>query len=381
MISKKGETLPEVPKIDEFIFILLAGVVLIFVLMIAWTTPPQLVPIVEPRNVEIDVRQGAATTFDLTFNGTATSVNLTAGGAIRNWLSFSKNNFDFRGLTTVKVTVDVPDNIPIGTYKGTIEVKAPGGEKAVSVTINVVETTEEISMRPISLGDFTVRYTEGSDVLDSKSSVQVVKGYFTTKEVTLVGILSNDKLDIATDGYIQLIVEETNSAGNLIVFFNDEKVFDQSVGLGESIIPIDKDLIKRSNSVIIKAGSPGFKFWMNTIYKFRFAKLIIDYKGVFSKEIPFDLTSKEIQNFKDFHLSYTVVPEPTLPLPSMMIKINNQIVFWELPPLTIFDERLKEDMLDNALFLREANNTITFQFGSEASYSVDNVLLTVEYYT
>lgn len=371
--------MPEVPRVDEFVFILLAGVILIFILMIAWTTPSELPPIVEPRSVNIDVKYGGSTTFDLTFNGTATSVNMTAEGPIRHWLSFSKNNFDFSGITKVKVTVDVPEDREPGTYTGAIEIKTPGGEKSVSVTVNVLEVTGEISMRPISLGDFTVRYTAGSDELDSKSSVQAVKGYFTSKEVTLVGILSSDKLDIATEGYIQLIVEDTNSAGNLIVYFNDQKVFDQSVGLGELTISIDKSLLGRSNSVIIKADSPGWKFWMNTVYKFRVVKLIVDYKGVFSQQIPFDLTQKEVESFRDFHLFYRV-REYTSPLPALMIKINNQIVFWERPPLAFFDKKLEEDMFGNPLHLEEGNNTITFLFEKEASYSIADALLTVEYY-
>ena len=371
--------IPKAPKIDEFVFVLLAGVILIFILTITWSTPTELVPIVEPKSVSVDVREGGTATFDLAFNGTASSVNLTATGEIKYWMTFSKNNFDFSGLATVRVTVDVPDGKDPGTYRGTIGVKTPGGEKNVQVAVNVLKMTEEVSRRIVPLGDFTVSYTSGMDELDSKSGVSAVNGYFTNAEVTLVGILSSEKLGIITDGYIQLIVEEANQAGNLVVVFNGKELYNQPAGLGELLIPISKEAFGRSNSVVIRAGSPGWKFWMNTIYKFRLVRLVANYKGAFSKQASFELAKGEIDNFKDFNLFYRV-REYTSPLPALMIKIDSQIVFWESPPFAFFDSKISKDMFGNALYLEKGNNTITFLFEKEASYNVADALLTVETY-
>jgi len=380
LVNQIGDVLPEVPKIDEFIFVLLAGVILIFILMIVWTTPTELIPIVEPKSVSLNVLEGRTTTFDLLFNGTSTSINLTASGEIKNWLTFSKSTFDLKGVTTVKVTVEVPEGKAPGAYKGSINIETSGGGKGVAVTVNVLEMTEEVLKRQIPLGDFTVKYTSGMDELDKKSSVTVTNGYFGQQEVTLIGILPEDKLSIVTDGYVQLIVEETNSVGNLIVVFNGEEIYNQPADLGEVLVPIDKELFKRSNSVVIKGGSPGWQFWASTTYKFRTARLVVNYKGVFSKEATFELTKNEVDNFKDFHLFYTVYPPPSPILPSLMIKINSQIVFWEVPEILYFDHRFEKDMFGNDIFLAEGNNTISLSFDSEATYSVTGAVLEVETY-
>ncbi len=226
--------MPEVRRIDEFAFVLLAGVILIFILMVAWTTPTELPPYVEPTSVSLTAHKGTTKSFDLTINGTLTGVNLTASGEIKDWITFNKNNFDVDGKVKVTVTVKVPSTASLGYHNGRIIVSSTGGEKAVSVAVEVTEAAaKKLATRPIVLGDFEVSYTSGTETLDSKESVQVSKGYFSGHDINLVGIVSEEKLDIITSGYLQLIVDDTNTAGNLIVFFNGKKVFDKPVGIGE----------------------------------------------------------------------------------------------------------------------------------------------------
>jgi len=364
-------------KIDEFAFVLLAGLLLIVILMIAWGTPTEGGPLVEPSSISLTIPRNMSSTFDLIINGTLTNVTLSASGEIKNWVSFNKNLFDVFDSTVVTIKFKVP-NVTKKTYTGRIIVKSSGGEKSIPVSISVEELQVKEYSRSIPIGDFSVSFTEATETLDSKEDLEVSAGYFSNYQKNLVGVLTEKKLGIVKDGYIQLVVEETNGAGNLIVLFNDNEVYNKNVGLGEVVIPIDKSQIGKSNSIIIKAGMPGWKFWMNTVYRLKSAKFVVNYEGAFAKDIQFSLIQDEIDNFDRIQLVYRVKDYST-PLPEMIIKINHQMVYSDRPPLAFFDKDFQKDILGNDLFLT-SDNTISFFFEEQASYEIANAVLTV-YYT
>lgn len=375
LVLKKGQV-----KIDEFAFVLLAGMVLIFILMLAWGTPSEAVPVVEPTSISRSIPRKSSASFDIKIIGKATGVNLTTTGQIEGWITFSKNYFDVVDSTTVTVKVKVP-YVSLKTYTGNIVVESLGGKKSIPVSITVTEYEVEEFSRAISLGDFSVAYTIGSDTLNSKKDFEVAKGYFSDSSKSLIGTLEQDKLDIVTDGYVQIVVEETNSAGNLIIHFNDEEVFSQKVAAGVYDIPIEKSLIKTSNTVRISADTPGWMFWMSTVYKIKSAKIVVDYKGIFSKEIYFSLDQNEADNFANFHLSYWVPDDGyELPLPELLIEINNQLIYSDRPPLKFFNRTFEKDIMGNDIFVTSGNNTISFSFEEEASYEIRGALLKIYYH-
>jgi hypothetical protein len=380
---------PDVPKIDEFAFILLAGVLFIFILAFAWTTPTEGPPVVEQSHFEIDVAQGETTTFDFTVSSSTslTSINITASGEIADWVTFNKNDFDIERdeVATVKVTVKVPSNASLDLYRGRVTVDGEGGTDTFSVSVDVVEEKEESATRLVSSeefpSEFSVKYAQGTDVLDSRGNVRVSNGYLSQRSIMLTGLLTNEKLSITTGGSVHLIIESTNEVGNLKVSVNDNEIYNKRVSAGEIFIPIEKDLIEKTNVVTIKAGLPGWMFWTSTIYRIQVAEFNLDYEGAFAQNFNISMTEDEVDNFKQFNLFYRVPRDGySIPIPELMIKINNQIVYWDVPPLTIFDRPLKEDMFGNPLYLNEGSNTITFMFEENAIYSVSEAMLTVEYY-
>lgn len=373
MFAKKAQI-----RIDEFAFVLLAGIVLIVILMIIWGTPTEAPPIVEPTSVSLSIPRNLSSFFELKIKGKLTNVTLSSTGEIKNWITFNKNNFDILELDVVKVKVKVPD-VPARIYTGNIIVRSVGGEVKVPVRIEVVELVTREFSRTIPLGDFSVSYTVGTETLDSKENFEVFAGYLSNYPASLVGILKEEKIAIVKDAYIQLIVEETNAAGNLIVLFNDEEVFNRKASPGEVLIPINLSLLKRSNTVTIKAGMPGWMFWMNTVYRFKSASFVVSYKGIFSFEKTFALDQDEVTNFDRFHLIYRV-KNYSRPLPEMIIKLNHQVVFSQSPPLAFFNATFNKDILGNKLFLNVGNNTISFLFEKEAFYEVRNAVLTVYYF-
>ena len=371
--------MPEMPRIDEFAFILFGGVLFIVILMVLWSTPTETPPVFEPKTVELMVKQGGTGSFEIELEGKFTGVNLTATGDIKNWVTFNKNNFDVYEKSKVKVTVEVPESKPADYYSGRIIIESAGGTGQVSVVVEVIEETETVLSAPTVLGDFTVSYSKGTDTLDSKSDVTVSRGYLASSGLKLTGSISSDKLATVTDAYVDLDVQATNGVGSLIVLVNGVVVYNEVASTGTLSVPVNSSILGTSNTVEITASTPGFMFWTSTTYSLDTASFGINYKGDFSKTFNFELDSEKVGRFKSLGLSYRVTDYST-PLAEMMIKVNNRLVEWERPPMVLADYRFTEDIFGNSLYLVEGNNTISFSFDRQASYSVADAILTVYYY-
>lgn len=362
-------------KFDEFALVLLGGFILIGILMIALLTPPEFAPEAEPAEISIALQNGTSGSFELNISGKITNVTLRATGEIREWLKFSETKFDLIiDHRIVDVTVNVPASASAGKHEGTIIVKGSGGEVKVPVTIDV-SVAKRLVSKPIILGDFTVSFVSGSKVIDSKENVFVSKGYFSSQQQNLIGVVDDRELPIITGGVVQLLIEETNRFGNLIVTFNGVKIYDQKTNIGEVLIPIDASMIKKTNTVEIKAGNPGFFFWGNTVYKLRSVKFSIDFRGTLSKEFEFSMQQNEIDNFDHFQLTYTV-KDSSVTLPPLFVAINNQTIFSSVPDKKFFNRNFVTDTSGRKLQLF-GENKILFEFREEAFYDISNAVLTV----
>lgn len=276
--------MPEAPRIDEFAFVLLAGLVLIIVLMVAFSTP-----------------------------GVVNTTNET-------------------NVTEFNVTPDY-------------------------------------YAHPINFGDFTVSYSLGTENMITKKNFEVSKGYFGENYVNMVGVVSNDKFPIVTSGFIEIIVEDANGAGNLIVNFNDQEVFNGIVRPGKVAIPLTKNQINESNVISIKAGTPGWKFWTNTVYKISSAKMGINFQGINFKTFTFALTADEVAKFKFGHMTFRAYGSQ--PQNDLIIRINDEIFFKGIP-----DQQFVRDF-GNEIYLAVGANNITFSVDRPTSYDLRDVTLNV----
>lgn len=375
--------LPALPKVDEFAFVLLGGVAMILILAISLNTPLEGAPLVNGTTVSLTMLPGQTETFDFIIEGktTLTSINLTTAGEIKSWLKFNKNNFDITGRSTVTVTVRAPLNITNGLYTGRIIVTGSGGKATIAVNIAISDRTgNATSKKVLDLGEFTVSYAKGTDTLASKRDVTVSGGYFSSQPLALTGAASEAKLAIATAASVDLVIGGTNGAGNLIVVFNGDEVYNGAAGEGELSIPLNVSEVGATNTVTVKAAGPGLAFWSSTTYDLQSAKLTLSYSGAEPQSFGFTMTADQITNFKRFDLFYVVQDDTTTPVPELKVKINNQIVYWKVPPLAFMDTNFKEDMFGNKLNLEDGANTITFSFDRNAFYHVTDAMLTAEYY-
>jgi len=359
-------------RVDEFAFVLLAGIVLILVLMIAWGSLAQGPVEISPTQKTLTIARGDSKDFVLTLNGSAINVTLVPKGEIANWISFDRNNVDVTGLVDVEVFVTVPSYVEQGLHEGKIDVVFGSNKRTLELKVEVSSETIRDVTKNIRLGDFSVSYSVGSETIGERKSFEVSKGYFSDYPATIVAVMTKEKFDITTGGEIIILIDETNDAGNLIVQFNGQEVYNQRAPAGEVRIPIDRSLIQRSNNVVLRADTPGFRFWMNTIYKIKSASFSIDFQGIVSKDISFQLKPEEIEGFKFGKLSFAIRRYNPAAINPMTIKINDETLLDDIPTIASFSKTFGIEIP-----LKAGENTISFSVQKEAFYELNNVVLTI----
>ena len=364
----KGQSLP---KIDEFAFVLLAGIVLIVVIMVSFSTiVPEIAPVVNPTSISVQIPKGTTRDLIVSVEGNLSSVDLEASGEIKDWINFNKNSFALFKSTDVTVKIQVPSYIQEKSYSGLITVGSSGGNKTIPVLIDVVAPTLKDLSKAVNLGDFSVSYILGSDVLAQKDDVQVSKGYFSESQVTLNhNPLNDEKLSQVTNGFIILVVDDTNSAGNLIVELNGKEVYSKQISPQEIRIDLDKSQIQKFNALTLRATDPGWKFWLNTIYKIKTVKFGINFQGISSKEVSFDLDDKDVANFKFGKISMNS-QELTKNFGILLIKINGQTIFRGTPSIPLFSMNF-----GNEVSLQSGANTISFSMETDGGYKIKDATL------
>jgi hypothetical protein len=356
--------------VDEFAVILIGGLVLIGILAMTWMSEVKLT--VVPDSRQLTIARGSSLSFPIYLNGTAKNITLKSSGEIANWISFDRSNLDVYDKEQVNAMINVPPSASYGTHTGDIYVQAFGFEKRISVIVNVSKVTVSGQSRSINLGDFTVAYTVGPETVRELGSLKVERGYFTDFPVSFAAILSEEKAAIVTGGYIQIVVDQTNSIGNLIVEVNGNETYNNRAGVGEVIIPLSKDQIKKSNSVVLRAGTPGWLFWSSSVYNIGSVKFVAEYNGTVFKEINFDLDNLEVVNFQSGRLSFTVNKYDVSKLNDLTVKINNQVIFDGVPTLVYFTKTF-----GNEVSLNIGTNTISFSVEPDTFYELKDVTLTI----
>ncbi len=293
MLKLKGQG-----KLDEFAFVLLAGLIIIIVMLLVWGVPgPTEIPTVNPTKKTLSIEKGESEDFILEINVTSKLVTLTTRGTIKDWITFSNNNFDSHGLANVEVTVKVPSGADERTHSGSIIIESQeGGEVTVPLTIKVKAPTEpgkeEVS-RTVYIGDFTVSYAQGTETVKTEEDIEIKDS-----EKTISASIIRD-MDFVTEGSLILDIFYTNNEGNLVVKFNNEVVYENSHMPGEIVIPLTKNLLDSYNVIEISTSKPWWKFWASSVYKIEKIELKIDYFGDIGKKETFEVYPDELSNFKE----------------------------------------------------------------------------------
>jgi hypothetical protein len=362
-------------KMDEFAFVLIAGLIIIIVMLLMWGVPTETqIPIVEPTSQSLVIKRGSSESFILKINVTSEKVTLTSKGTIKDWISFSNNDFESSGLSNIKVTVRVPYGTEERDYLGSIEIEsAEGGKVVVPLTVTVISSTSQTTetSRTHYVGDFTVTYVSGYDMIKSVTNAEVRKGFSEDKRVSFSGIIERD-MNMITDGFITIDIFYTNNEGNLIAKINNQVVFDQKVGVGELRIPIDVGLFSNYNVIEISTSKPGWKFWSNSVYKIDKIDFGINMFGNVEKTETFEVAREEITNFKEGRVEFYV--ESYEGNGNLIVKINDYKVFEDKRRGQI---SLNFDYVD--VGLTRGENTISFSTETGTTYNIEKAKVVIIY--
>ncbi len=365
-------------KLDEFSIVLLAGLILIAILMFVWTTPLPVAGVflnVTPEEVRTNIQLNTSSVVLLEFNGTASNITLSVTGEMKPWISFDKNRFDVNGKETIEVNISVPPSADVRSHTSNLIVTYDTQKITIPLTVVVsLQPVENLKLFP--LGVFTVS-GGATETLDSKKPVFISQSYFSSSKLNLFGSLTSDKMSKISKGVLTILVEDENPLGNLIVTLNDQKIFDEKVGLGELKIPINKSLFKESNTLTISAGTPGMLFWAGTEYKLRSADFSVVYPSE-TKDVTFKLTRNEVENFKYARVTFSV-NNYQLPLSNLKISINDQLVYVHSPPLAFFRDTFSNSIFGDKVILNSGDNKISFSFDGQGLYAVSDAALVVSY--
>jgi hypothetical protein len=357
-------------KIDEFAFVLLAGLVIIIIMLFAWGVPSQAeIPAVSPDSISLAINKGSSKSILLEINVTSKSVTLTSKGTIADWVEFSDNNFESEGLSNVEIKVSVPRGTDERDYFGSIIVESSeGGKVTIPLSVKVTSETETPETREISrtefIGDFDVTFEEGKEIVKSERNIEVRGGSGGGGKTTLTAYITKN-LDMITDSTIIIDVAYSNNEGNLVVKLNNKIIYDQKVLPGEIIIPVDKGLLSSYNIIEISTSAPGWKFWATSIYNLDRFEFNVGYFGAMSKIEPFNVYREELINFKQGRVEFNIKSYEGEG--KLTVRINDYI---------IFDGRRRGYVLLTFNYvdvgLIKGSNIISFDTETGSSYNIEN---------
>ena len=362
-------------KLDEFAFVLIAGVTMITILMVVWLTPSEPLPLIEPQTIFLEVEKGSVEETYLWIKSKATNVTLKASGQIKNWVTFDKNYFNVLEETKVTVKFSIPKNIPAGVYIGNLIVKSAGGEISIPVELHVKPsiTSSPLKQTLIFLGDFTLEKVSERETLKVVEDLEVFKGYFSEQKVTLTFSIPENKVKKVKELTLRIYVGEANRYGNLLIKINGITIYDRIPG-NEIELKIQPTLLNSNNTLQILAAGPGFYFWANNFYRIKRVMIEVEYENVYQKTFNFNLTSHQAKNFESLRINYIGSYEGRF---NLIIKLNGQTIYYARPKL-FFNSTFEKDIFGNRINLKE-NNQITFEIDKEGKMEFRGTELSIFY--
>lgn len=367
-------------KFDEFGIIILAGIIFMTVVLVAFNTPGEFAPRATPATVSLSGFNGTTNHFAINITTAATNVTLTPEGSIASWITASPSYIAIitdGSYATIDVSVRIPKTATAGVHTGSIKISGGGGDTVVPVRVEV-STIAKISSKSVDFGEVAVGFSSDAGSLDRKQNVAASTGYFSQEQVVLIGILNENDLNVVSGADVNLVIEDTNSLGKLIVEANGYRVFDQYADPGQVTIPINKTILRETNVISIRADTPGFFFWTENRYNLRSASLDADFAGALTKSIEFSLADEVASNLDRIQVSYSV-EDASSPIGELTMSINGQNIYMSIPIRSgSFNRAFSEDLSGQPISL-SGENILSFNLDSASFYSMRNLVATFFY--
>ncbi|OYT42738.1 MAG: hypothetical protein B6U78_00435 [Candidatus Aenigmarchaeota archaeon ex4484_224] len=337
-------------KLDEFAFILLAGI--IFIAIIVLTLPPAVEskPVVNPRKIVLNGLNGTSRGVSLEIIGNNTNISLSADGEIAKFVDFSDNYFDVFIKKNVLIYFDLPNRV--GKFLGNIYVNYKGGKIKIPVEVNVVSSKEKIlSFSEIGPFDpFILEYGENEKILRNETQFEISRGFFGSKIKAISAEINN--LNKVEKIVLKFEVIESNKLGDLIIRYNGNVIYKgkPSLGIVELEIPLNKIV-----NIEFDCEKPSYQFWTSTYYKLKNVRLIEKLKTNAIKTFNFTLSNDQISNFDHFKIALYFDSSQSKGRSLLEIKVNGKVVY-EGRPHTIYEEiEFSKDIFGNPIYLSKEN--------------------------
>lgn len=354
---------------DEFALIIIAAVIFIGIFAMYLASSIETAPSIQPRELSLTLLPNERIITTIKIFGNATNVSLHVDGPISRILSFSESNFALYGEKEIKVKVNAPSSI--GTYFGYIVAKSSSGEDKIPVKITV-SNQYQLAYRTLTYPDFTISNYGKEKVVDIKENDFVEKSLFSDKKLRLVLQLLEGEVE---EAYAIVIISNSEGPGELIVRQNEQVLFNKKVEIGEIRVPLNTTKMGTINFITIEANNPNWNIFSKTRYEIYQAKILVRYRG-YSQIFDLNLEKSEIDRFHSIEISSLI--QTSYPIPTLEIKINNQIVYRNKIPLTALRLNITRDILGEKLVLSE-NNSIKFSLVDEGYVSFSNNIFKVYY--
>lgn len=245
------------------------------------------------------------------------------------------------------------------------------GEALYSEDIGVIGNIS-YSSRAIDLGDVTVEHGSPNVTVAEDSGVTVSASTFEQPQTKLYSFESRSPEAL----YVTFSTAATGDGGQLRFVLNGHTEKTVSPAAGTTSTVTLTNLSAGSNTLLLRASDPGYRFWQTTRYELEDVSLTVNDDTATKTLLPFRVYDYEVQNFDVGTLTFDVTDSTrTAPLTA---RINNYTVYDGRPNQRVLP--YEREFTATRTGLSAGENVLTFQTRPGASYSLSNVQIDIRAY-
>ncbi|MEM0333581.1 MAG: hypothetical protein QXX30_03955 [Candidatus Aenigmatarchaeota archaeon] len=354
---------------DEFALIIIAAVIFIGIFALYVSSSFDTEPRIQPREISLFLLPNEKASLTVKIMGNSSNASLDVEGAVSNFVSLSEKNFQIFGEKEVKVNVKAPSYL--GTFSGYLRAKTNGGEDKIPIKL-VVSNSYNLAYRSITYPPFRISNYGKGTVVDSRENDFVEKSIFKDKKIKLVLQLNETEIE---EAYVVVLISDVQGPGEFLIKQNGELLLVKKVDIGEIKVKLNTSKLGSINFISLEASNPPWNIFGATRYEIYSAKIIVRYKGAF-QIFDLNLNRNEIERFHSIEFSSLV--QSSYPIPTLEIRVNDQIVYMQKLPMTGLRINITKDILGERLILSE-NNKISFYLVDEGYINFDNNIIKIYY--
>ncbi|MCD6368069.1 MAG: hypothetical protein J7L45_03225 [Candidatus Aenigmarchaeota archaeon] len=258
--------------------------------------------------------------------------------------------------------------VPTGSYSYTpstrniVHIVEPSSGEIFIGNVNV----EDFKKFNLNEKPFVVSRTLEKKSLVSFRDFWVKNGLFRRKDYKRVFTLTDDQLKKLRNSTIHVHVNDTNLYGRLIIYLNNELLFSGILESGDDIdIPVEKNLLKKKNELVVMAESSTWRIWAPTVYILDL-DFISEFFGETSQKFSFTVP-KSIKSVKYSRLILDV--SNVKGSGRLIVRLNSKTVFNGTPK-----SRQWVEFNDT---VKCGENTIEMLPGGDVTFEIENAQLII----